>query len=115
MTLRRRTGLARRRRPRLAVGASCTWSSPGLGVSGFAAADALQHVGAQVTVLADRADADSQEKATLLEILGVTVRLGEGATTQLPDTTQLIVTSPGLPPSAPIFARAAERGTPGLG
>ena len=57
----------------------------GLGVSGFAAADALQHVGAQVTVLADRADADSQEKATLLEILGVTVRLGEGATTQLPD------------------------------
>ena len=67
----------------------------GLGVSGFAAADALQHLGAQVTVLADRADADSQEKATLLEILGVTVRLGEGATTQLPDATQLIVTSPG--------------------
>jgi len=84
----------------------------GLGVSGFAAADALQHVGARVTVLADRADADSQEKATLLEILGVTVRLGEGATTQLPDTTQLIVTSPGLPPSAPIFARAAQRGLP---
>ncbi len=84
----------------------------GLGVSGFAAADALQHLGAAVTVLADRADAASQEKATLLEILGVKVRLGPGATADLPGSSQLVVTSPGLPPYAPIFARAAERGLP---
>ncbi len=84
----------------------------GLGVSGFAAADALQHLGARVTVLADRADADSEEKATLLEILGVTVRVGEGSTGELPSATRLIVTSPGLPPYAPIFARAAGVGIP---
>jgi UDP-N-acetylmuramoylalanine--D-glutamate ligase len=65
-----------------------------------------------VTVLADRADADSEEKATLLEILGVSVRVGEGATVDLPDTTQLVVTSPGLPPRLPVFARAAERELP---
>ena len=84
----------------------------GLGMSGFAAADALQHLGARVTVLADRADAESREKATLLEILGVTVRIGEGATAELPMDTQLVVTSPGIPPHAPIFARAAERRIP---
>jgi UDP-N-acetylmuramoylalanine--D-glutamate ligase len=84
----------------------------GLGVSGFAAADALQHLGARVTVLADRADADSEEKATLLEILGVTVRVGPGATSELPPETQLVVTSPGIPPHAPLFGRAAERDLP---
>jgi len=84
----------------------------GLGVSGFAAADALQHLGARVTVLADRADADSEEKATLLEILGVTVRVGAGATSELPPETQLVVTSPGIPPHAPIFARAAGHDLP---
>jgi UDP-N-acetylmuramoylalanine--D-glutamate ligase len=83
----------------------------GLGVSGFAAADALQHLGAHVTVLADSA-ADSEEKASLLEILGVKVRIGAGATTQLPDVTQLVVTSPGLAPHLPVFALAAERGLP---
>ena len=96
---------------------SAPWSElhvvvAGLGVSGFAAADALQHMGARVTVLADQADDDSQEKATLLEILGVTVRLGTGATQALPETAQLVVTSPGIPPAAPVFARAAELGLP---
>jgi UDP-N-acetylmuramoylalanine--D-glutamate ligase len=84
----------------------------GIGLSGFAAADALQHLGARVTVLADRADEESQEKATLLAIFGVTVRIGEGATGQLPVDTQLVVTSPGIPPAASIFAAAADRGLP---
>jgi len=96
---------------------SAPWSElhvvvAGLGVSGFAAADALQHMGARVTVLADQDDDDSQEKATLLEILGVTVRLGAGATHALPETAQLVVTSPGIPPAAPVFARAADLGLP---
>ncbi len=84
----------------------------GLGASGFAAADALQHLGARVTVLADSADEVGQEKASLLEILGVSVRVGAGATAQLPAPGQLLITSPGIPPSAPIVLRARERELP---
>ncbi len=84
----------------------------GIGVSGFAAADALQHLGARVTVVDDRSDDAMQEKATLLEILGVEVRLGPGASQSVPDSTQLVVTSPGWPPFAPIFGIAAQRDIP---
>lgn len=52
----------------------------GLGVSGFAAADTLQHLGADVIVFDDGDGDVLREKATLLEILGVDVRLGPGAT-----------------------------------
>lgn len=84
----------------------------GLGVSGFAAADALQHLGARVTVVDDHADDRMQEQATLLEILGVDVRLGPGSSRAVPDTAQLVVTSPGWPPYAPLFGIAEERGIP---
>ena len=50
----------------------------GFGVSGFAAADNLNHLGASVTAL-DESDggpgSDRREKAELLEVLGATVRL----------------------------------------
>ena len=52
----------------------------GIGVSGFAAADNLLHLGATVTVLAESADDRQREKAALLEVLGATVRIGPGAT-----------------------------------
>ncbi len=84
----------------------------GLGASGFAAADALQHLGARVTVLADSVDDAGKEKASLLEILGVIVRVGTGATAQLPSSTQLLVTSPGVPPAAPIVVQAGARALP---
>jgi UDP-N-acetylmuramoylalanine--D-glutamate ligase len=84
----------------------------GLGVSGFAAADALQHLGARVTVVADLADESSADKATLLEILGVSVRLGPGAGDVLPPNIDLVVTSPGWPPGAALFAAAAARDIP---
>jgi UDP-N-acetylmuramoylalanine--D-glutamate ligase len=84
----------------------------GLGVSGFAAADALQHLGAGVTVVDDRVDERSADKATLLEILGVDVRRGAGSSVALPTDADLLVTSPGIPPSAPVFAVAAERALP---
>jgi UDP-N-acetylmuramoylalanine--D-glutamate ligase len=84
----------------------------GIGVAGFAAADALQHLGAQVTVLDDRGDDDARDKATLLEILGVNVRLGPGASDQLPAGVDVVVTSPGWPPAAPLFRVAAESGVP---
>jgi UDP-N-acetylmuramoylalanine--D-glutamate ligase len=84
----------------------------GFGVSGFAAADNLTHLGAQVTALDESAAGDRGEKATLLEILGASVRLGEGATATLPDDVDVVVTSPGWRPDAPLLAQAAARGVP---
>ena len=87
----------------------------GFGVSGFAAADNLNHLGATVTALDESdggPDSDRREKAELLEVLGATVRLGEGATATLPDDVDLVVTSPGWKPSAPLLAQARARGIP---
>lgn len=84
----------------------------GFGASGYAAADNLTHLGASVTVLADNATAAQLEKAELLEILGATVQLHAGATEQLPDEVDVVVTSPGFRPDAPLLAQARERGIP---
>jgi UDP-N-acetylmuramoylalanine--D-glutamate ligase len=84
----------------------------GIGVSGFAAADNLLHVGATVTVLAESASPAQQEKAELLEVLGATVRIGTGVSAMLPDETDLVVTSPGVPPTAPVLAAAYARDVP---
>ncbi|WP_151082675.1 UDP-N-acetylmuramoyl-L-alanine--D-glutamate ligase [Nocardioides cynanchi] len=83
----------------------------GFGVSGFAAADNLTHLGASVTALDESADG-KLEKATLLEVLGADVRLGAGVTATLPDDTDLLVVSPGWRPSAPLLVQARERGVP---
>jgi UDP-N-acetylmuramoylalanine--D-glutamate ligase len=84
----------------------------GLGVSGFAAADTLQHLGADVVVLEDGDDDALREKATLLEMLGVEVRLGPGSTAVFPDGIDLFVTSPGWAPTTPLLAEAAARAIP---
>jgi len=86
----------------------------GFGVSGFAAADNLLHLGADVTALDERAEGPDQrqEKAELLEVLGAHIRLGEGATATLPDHVDLLVTSPGWRPDAPLLAQARARGVP---
>ncbi|MBJ7357907.1 UDP-N-acetylmuramoyl-L-alanine--D-glutamate ligase [Nocardioides sp.] len=85
----------------------------GFGVSGFAAADNLTHLGAAVTALDESAEGHQKtEKAELLEVLGATVRLGAGATGTLPDDVDLVVTSPGWRPSAPLLAQARARGIP---
>ncbi len=84
----------------------------GFGVSGFAAADNLTHLGASVTALAESATPVQLEKAELLEILGARVQIYEGATKVLPDDVDLVVTSPGWRPDAPLLAQAAERGIP---
>jgi len=85
----------------------------GFGVSGFAAADTLNHLGASVVVL-DESEGDDhrREQAQLLEVLGADVRLGPGATATLPDDVDLVVTSPGWRPTAPLLAQAAGRGLP---
>jgi UDP-N-acetylmuramoylalanine--D-glutamate ligase len=84
----------------------------GMGVSGFAAADNLTHQGAHVTALDESDAGDRGEKGTLLEVLGADVRLGPGSTAVLPEDVDVVVTSPGWRPSAPLLAQARERGIP---
>ncbi|MDQ2757531.1 MAG: UDP-N-acetylmuramoyl-L-alanine--D-glutamate ligase [Actinomycetota bacterium] len=88
----------------------------GLGLSGFAAADALAERGAQVTLvdaLPAGARQANDERAHILDILDVTVRQGEEHTTGLPaQDVDLVVTSPGWRPDQPLLLEAAARGIP---
>jgi UDP-N-acetylmuramoylalanine--D-glutamate ligase len=84
----------------------------GFGVSGYAAADALVQVGARVSVHDERENDTLTEQATLLRLLGASVHLGPGSTATLPDAVDLVVTSPGWRPTAPLLVQAAERGVP---
>jgi UDP-N-acetylmuramoylalanine--D-glutamate ligase len=83
----------------------------GFGVSGFAAADNLTHLGASVVALDEKSDG-KEEEAQLLEVLGADVRLGEGTTATLPEDVDLLVVSPGWKPSAPLIEQAQTRGVP---
>jgi len=83
----------------------------GFGVSGFAAADNLTHLGASVVALDESPDG-KEEKAELLGVLGADVRLGPGTTDALPDDVGLLVVSPGWKPTAPLLAQARARGIP---
>ncbi|MEU6282604.1 UDP-N-acetylmuramoyl-L-alanine--D-glutamate ligase [Streptomyces sp. NPDC047028] len=82
----------------------------GLGVSGIPAAKVLHARGALVTVVNDGDDARARAQAEELRALGVTVRLGDGAS--LPEGTELIVTTPGWKPDKPLFLAAAEADVP---
>ncbi|MGN6130402.1 MAG: UDP-N-acetylmuramoyl-L-alanine--D-glutamate ligase [Nocardioidaceae bacterium] len=84
----------------------------GVGVSGLAAADNLLHVGATVTVLAESATDEQRERAALLEMLGADIHIGTGAASALPEHVHLVVTSPGVPPTASVLTAAAARGIP---
>lgn len=84
----------------------------GFGVSGFAAADNLLFLGADVTALDDSTSAEKAEKAQLLEALGATIRLEPGAADVLPDDVDLVITSPGWRPTSPLLAQAVSRGVP---
>jgi UDP-N-acetylmuramoylalanine--D-glutamate ligase len=97
------------------MGRDSDWSGvhavvAGIGVSGFAAADALLGLGARVTVVEGRAGATETERAAVLEALGARVRLGVGES--LPDGADVVVTSPGWRPQAPLFAAARAVGLP---
>ena len=91
------------------------WSSThvvvaGIGIAGFAAADHLVQLGARVTVI-DSADGDRQrQRAEILDVVGATIRLGDGDT--LPDGADVLVVSPGLPPSAPVIVAAQGADVP---
>jgi UDP-N-acetylmuramoylalanine--D-glutamate ligase len=80
----------------------------GIGVAGFACADALLRAGAKVTVLDQSSSVDAIKRAQILETLGAKVSLNA---TELP-TADLVVTSPGLPPSHPWLAHYEQNQTP---
>lgn len=86
----------------------------GMGVSGFAAADALLELGASVIVVDAGNGTEAQdEKAHLLEVLGADVRRGAEHVAQWPqDEIDLVVTSPGWRPSQPILAHAESQQIP---
>lgn len=81
----------------------------GLGVTGFSVADTLAELGAEILVLANRAD---EETADLLGVIGVPLalqRLDEAFDAFAPE---LVVVSPGFAPHHPLVARANSRGIP---
>ncbi len=82
----------------------------GLGVAGFAAADALVNLGAEVIVLDAATGERQKERATILEILGAHVLLGEDS--ELPEGINLLVLSPGVSPLAPIVVAAQKVNLP---
>ena len=91
----------------------------GLGVSGFAAADALLERGAVVTVVDGVEPADGSlmsERARILDILGAHLVFGQDAVAALPDPAvtplDLVVTSPGWRPDQPLLSAAAAAGIP---
>jgi UDP-N-acetylmuramoylalanine--D-glutamate ligase len=88
----------------------------GLGVSGFAAADALHERGARV-IAVDGGDPAVNtalgERARILDILGVDVRLGPEHVAGMPHgETDLVVTSPGWRPDQPLLVAAGQAGIP---
>ena len=94
---------------------SSDWSTwrvtvAGIGVAGYAAADALMQLGAQVTIIDGSAGERQRERATILEELGARVVLGEPS--RAPDDTDLLIVSPGLRPTAPVIVDALERDIP---
>jgi UDP-N-acetylmuramoylalanine--D-glutamate ligase len=85
----------------------------GLGVSGPPVARALAARGARVTAVDAREDAGNLALADELAALGVTVVLGREP--QLPQGTELVVTTPGWRPDTPLLVAAAAAGVPVIG
>lgn len=92
----------------------------GLGISGFAAADALVERGAHVSVLdgGDPGEAGPLfERSHILGILGATIVTGEAGRAAIADPASvegvdLVVTSPGWRPDNPLLVSAAKAGVP---
>jgi UDP-N-acetylmuramoylalanine--D-glutamate ligase len=84
----------------------------GFGASGYAAADTLTFLGAQVIAVDEVGDAKKAEQAHILTELGATIRIGPGSTAHLPKDIDLVVTSPGWNPGSRLLTQALERGVP---
>ncbi|MHA7281177.1 UDP-N-acetylmuramoyl-L-alanine--D-glutamate ligase [Arthrobacter sp. MDT2-2] len=89
----------------------------GIGASGFSAADTLIELGAVVVVVDGGVTEENEAKADTLRIVGAhAVLLGPDSAASLPlvdgEQADLVVTSPGWPPTQPLLARAAAAGVP---
>ncbi|MFC7458665.1 UDP-N-acetylmuramoyl-L-alanine--D-glutamate ligase [Brachybacterium sp. GCM10030267] len=86
----------------------------GFGVSGYAVADQTMQRGARVLVVDGSETPAIRERAQILEVLGVEVRLGREHTLALPRDREIdvVVTSPGWRPDQPLLTEAAEAGIP---
>jgi len=88
----------------------------GLGISGFAAADALLERGVDVLVVDAAVPAEATtmaEKARILDILGARLAFGPEAVAGMPShPVDLVVTSPGWRPDQPLLLEAGGRGIP---
>ena len=81
----------------------------GLGVTGFSVADTLAELGAELLVLANRAD---DETADLLDVIGVRLVLDDLETELAGFAPELVIVSPGFAPSHPLVLWATSRNLP---
>lgn len=77
-------------------------------MTGFAAADTLVELGAHVTVVAERGDAERERILTVLGVESIVVDASQ--TPQALADAELVIASPGLAPTHPWLVGAAERG-----
>ncbi|MEY9907700.1 UDP-N-acetylmuramoylalanine--D-glutamate ligase [Catenulispora sp. MAP12-49] len=82
----------------------------GARVVGLSASAALLARGARVTLIDRYDDEVTTSRAAQAAAQGATLRLGDDET--LPEGTELLVVSPGMPPSAPIVTAARQAGVP---
>ncbi|GAA3759301.1 UDP-N-acetylmuramoyl-L-alanine--D-glutamate ligase [Spinactinospora alkalitolerans] len=87
----------------------------GLGVSGPPVVWALLACGARVTVVDGRTDEATLRLARGLREEGAEVELGDDGPQALPEGAELVVTSPGWRPEAPLLAAAARAGIEVIG
>lgn len=82
----------------------------GLGIAGFAAADALMQLGSQVSIIDSSSHDEVSERANILGSLGASVFLNAS---ELPEENfDLMVTSPGIPPQHHFHKQAELMGIP---
>ncbi|MHC5796603.1 UDP-N-acetylmuramoyl-L-alanine--D-glutamate ligase [Lacisediminihabitans sp. FW035] len=81
----------------------------GLGLTGFSVADTLAELGAELVVLANRAD---DETADLLSVIGVRLALSDLEAELEAFAPELVVVSPGFSPTHPLVAWSVAAGIP---
>lgn len=82
----------------------------GLGIAGYACADALMQLGAEVAIVDDADGPKQRERGEVLGALGAQILLGADAA--LPEATDLLVVSPGIRPNAAVIEAALSTGKP---
>lgn len=82
----------------------------GLGIAGYACADALMQLGAEVAIVDDSDGPKQRERGEVLGTLGARILLGADAA--LPEATDLLVVSPGIRPNAAVIEAALSVGVP---